>query len=454
MSKHYPKLISAIGSSLKKHGFKVKGRSGGVRQFRIPNPPEGTKWLTFEYTNREKDGMGYPIPGGPAQYDEFRSLLSTAMQRGGGWRHEGSGNINGVEREEFIGPGKGVYAYVVLDPFRGAFKPMATFTGYVFLSEIAPSQLEGDAMAGKLKRLLGELRSEDSLEEATGADLHKMAKEFYAYHKRMGKGHLDGEYPGDQYGFDAFAVILQRKMEAANLTVPEMQYLAKLYGVKDPHWNSARVIARQIVQALKDGKKPKSNVREDFELGGEYLEERAPLPRPGQPFEADGQQFKVVRVYPTKGDAQGPLPRDLVRLIAPGGSAALLKLIRGSMDRGHYLVCFNPYGDLDGHPAWVKPLQVKRAMQYEATELEGEFLGEAKIPSNMQGLPLIDPVQIGRHAKAMVQKYAPSGSKYLGWRLAVNEEYKSTGSGRVTLVGFYAGKDGEAKWLTISGLTK
>lgn len=119
---------------------------------------------------------------------------------------------------------------------------------------------------------------------------------------------------------------------------------------------------------------------EDDDLDGEPLDEMAPLPRPGARFEADGQMFQIVKVYPTTADALGPLSRDLFRLIVRGGSAAIGKQLRGSQDKGHYLICFNPHGDLDGHPVWMKPLQVKRAFKYEGVELDGELLDEVDTP--------------------------------------------------------------------------
>lgn len=126
---------------------------------------------------------------------------------------------------------------------------------------------------------------------------------------------------------------------------------------------------------------------------GEPLEERAPLPKAGGKLEVDGQQFKVVKVYAGKADTVGPLPRELVRLVPRGGGAAVLELVKGSMDKGHYVVYFNQHGDLDGHPVWMKPMQVKRAMQYEGTEAEGETLDEVQKYPTMKAEELLDKMQ-------------------------------------------------------------
>jgi len=120
-------------------------------------------------------------------------------------------------------------------------------------------------------------------------------------------------------------------------------------------------------------------------LTEDTLEERAPLPRPGDPFEADGQTFKIVRVYPTRDWAQGPISVRLWRLLSRNGAAAIGKQIKGTQDKGHYLILFNKHGDLEGHPVWMKPAQVKRAMRYESVELDSELLDEAKYPTTAAG---------------------------------------------------------------------
>jgi hypothetical protein len=77
------------------------------------------------------------------------------------------------------------------------------------------------------------------------------------------------------------------------------------------------------------------------------------------------REFKVVRSYPTHGDADGPFPRSLLRLIKKrGGGAKLLKLTGGAGAAGHYFWAMHN-GKPDGAPVWMKPAQVKRAMSYE-----------------------------------------------------------------------------------------
>lgn len=78
--------------------------------------------------------------------------------------------------------------------------------------------------------------------------------------------------------------------------------------------------------------------------------------------------FKVVRTYPTKGDADGPFPRDLLRLIKKGGGAVLLKAGKGAGAPGHYFMALDASGKRDGFPVWLKPAQYKRAMSYEYSE--------------------------------------------------------------------------------------
>ena len=74
--------------------------------------------------------------------------------------------------------------------------------------------------------------------------------------------------------------------------------------------------------------------------------------------------YKVVRVFPTKDDADGPLPKNLLRLIKKGGGAAMVELVEGDGQKGHYIRAFGPSGSWDGHPVWLKPAQVKRIQSY------------------------------------------------------------------------------------------
>ena len=69
----------------------------------------------------------------------------------------------------------------------------------------------------------------------------------------------------------------------------------------------------------------------------------------------------VERYYPTKEDADGPLPRSLLRgLKKKGGSAAIAKDEKGSP----FVVYYQDEAK-DGAPLWMRPAQYKRAMEYE-----------------------------------------------------------------------------------------
>jgi len=98
----------------------------------------------------------------------------------------------------------------------------------------------------------------------------------------------------------------------------------------------------------------------------------------------DDATFKVLRVFATKDDADGPLPKGLLRLIKKGGGAALVEQLpsKGYKVKGdmlvspdssmprHYIRAFGPSGSWDGHPVDLKPAQLKRLHSYKAANGE------------------------------------------------------------------------------------
>lgn len=105
----------------------------------------------------------------------------------------------------------------------------------------------------------------------------------------------------------------------------------------------------------------------------------AAAPSKGQKFKDRDDEYKVVRVFPTKDDADGPLPKGLLRLIKKGGGAAMVELLpsgdyklQGDMlvsptsSRPRYYVkTFGPSGSWEGSGAVaLKPAQVKRINSY------------------------------------------------------------------------------------------
>jgi len=85
----------------------------------------------------------------------------------------------------------------------------------------------------------------------------------------------------------------------------------------------------------------------------------------GDVVKLDDSKFKILREYPTKEDADGPLPRDLLRLVPRGGGACIAKMVSGSGSPGHYVIYKDAQGKISGAPVWMKPMQYERAMQYE-----------------------------------------------------------------------------------------
>jgi hypothetical protein len=88
--------------------------------------------------------------------------------------------------------------------------------------------------------------------------------------------------------------------------------------------------------------------------------------------------FRTVRVFPTKDDADGPLPKTLLRLIKKNGGAAIIELlpsgdykIKGDMlvspnsSRPRYYVrAFHSDQSWDGYPVCLTPSHLKRLGSY------------------------------------------------------------------------------------------
>jgi hypothetical protein len=104
----------------------------------------------------------------------------------------------------------------------------------------------------------------------------------------------------------------------------------------------------------------------------------AKAPKVNQKDTVGDDKYKVLRVFPTKDDADGPLPTGLLRLIKKGGGAALVELlppkgykVKGDMlvspdsSRPRYFIrAFGPGGSWDGSPVDLKPAQLKRLHSY------------------------------------------------------------------------------------------
>lgn len=88
--------------------------------------------------------------------------------------------------------------------------------------------------------------------------------------------------------------------------------------------------------------------------------------------------YSVLHVFPTKADADGPLPKDLLRLIRRGGGAAFVELnahkgLRADGDMmigpGHsrpryYVLALGTDGQRDGYPVALKKTQLERIRRY------------------------------------------------------------------------------------------
>lgn len=103
-----------------------------------------------------------------------------------------------------------------------------------------------------------------------------------------------------------------------------------------------------------------------------------PLEEALKQIKHDGDKFKILRLYSSKGDADGSFPKSLVKLIGKGGGAALLERLPGkgykvqkdvlvsktaSYPR-YYMLALGAGGKPDGAPVALKPAQYKRAMSY------------------------------------------------------------------------------------------
>ena len=105
----------------------------------------------------------------------------------------------------------------------------------------------------------------------------------------------------------------------------------------------------------------------------------ASVPSVGKKDKAGDDTYKVLKVFPTKDDADGPLPKNLLKLIKKGGGAALVELLppKGYKVEGdmlvspdssrprYYIRAFGPSGSWDGFPVDLKPAQYKRLQSYE-----------------------------------------------------------------------------------------
>lgn len=105
----------------------------------------------------------------------------------------------------------------------------------------------------------------------------------------------------------------------------------------------------------------------------------AAIPSVGKKDKAGDDTYKVLKVFPTKDDADGPLPKNLLKLVKKGGGAALVELLppKGYKVKGdmlvspdssrprYYIRAFGPSGSWDGFPVNLKPAQYKRLQSYE-----------------------------------------------------------------------------------------
>jgi len=142
------------------------------------------------------------------------------------------------------------------------------------------------------------------------------------------------------------------------------------------------------------------------------LDEEGAMPRKGQVMTDGGYAFEVIRVYPTKADADGPLPRELLRLIPRGGGAVMTTLTKGRSQTGdgrapgNYVFFIRRNGEQDGAPVWMKPSQATRALGYEYSEAES-WSGNALIDEVRQlaGMTTLDEIGIGGNEPGSVQAF-------------------------------------------------
>lgn len=89
-------------------------------------------------------------------------------------------------------------------------------------------------------------------------------------------------------------------------------------------------------------------------------------------------KYDVLRVFPTKSDADGPLPSTLLRIVKARGGAAIVQLLpskdervvddmligRGYSRPALYVIALDANGERDGFPVWLAPHQIKRLQRY------------------------------------------------------------------------------------------
>ncbi len=142
-------------------------------------------------------------------------------------------------------------------------------------------------------------------------------------------------------------------------------------------------------------------------------------------YKVKNETYKVIRHYPSKGDADGPLPRALLRMVPRGGGAAIAK-----GPQGHYVIYLDRSGKIDGAPVWLKPAQYKRAMSYEYSEeremgnldqliedLRSGKLDEDLVPSGAKKFQFASPPKVKSASKddsppKKGTKVIINGSKY------------------------------------------
>jgi len=125
--------------------------------------------------------------------------------------------------------------------------------------------------------------------------------------------------------------------------------------------SAASKLRDQLAKAKKKmGKSFNAMLAQSDESFGNLTE--ATMPKDNQTMKIDGEKFKVVRVYPTKDHADGPLPSSLLRLMKKSGGGVLLKK---QSDGEPYFLYLGAGGKADGAPIWLKPQQYKRIMSYE-----------------------------------------------------------------------------------------
>ncbi len=136
-------------------------------------------------------------------------------------------------------------------------------------------------------------------------------------------------------------------------------------------------------QKGKDGKMPWYKKLMNFPEGEEHGRKEATSGEVYEVERMDGvESYQVLRSYPTKGHADGPFPKDLLRLVDRDGGAALVELLTppgyeaqdtllvsedSSLPR-YFFLALQANGEPDGKPIGLSPAQYNRAMSYEYGE--------------------------------------------------------------------------------------